>query len=190
MLKPNIDGAQKCEYSGTSYWPLTRDHPNALAERHAALRDALDDYFDRYRQDDHHDAAQETQQQQQLESEEQTQTASREADSAAAVSEEAADLDKASDRQAEVHLDRMNTMTAEQAGDRHSETYQRMTPEQLAQIELAANSPELAGVRGRQSLTFGSPTGQRTQAASHALGRAKSGKALTQGKVQEAGLSR
>ncbi len=22
---------------GTSYWPLTRDHPNALAERHAAL---------------------------------------------------------------------------------------------------------------------------------------------------------
>lgn len=175
---------------GINIEQINRDHPNALAERHAALRDALDDYFDRYRQDDHHDAAQETQQQQQLESEDQTQTASREADSAAAVTEEAADLDKASDRQAEAHLDRMNTMTAEQAGDRQPETYQRMTPEQLAQIERAANNPELAGVRGRQSLTFGSPTGQRTQAASQTLGRARSGRDLTQGKVQEAGLSR
>lgn len=175
---------------GINIEEINRDHPNAMAERHAALRDALDDYFDRYRQDDHHDAAQETQQQQQLESEDQTQTASREADSAAAVTEEATDLDKARDRQAEAHLDRMNTMTAEQAGDRHPETYQRMTPEQLAQIERAANNPELAGVRGRQSLTFGSPTGQRTQAASQALGRPRSGRALTQGKVQEAGLSR
>lgn len=175
---------------GINIEQINRDHPNALAERHAALRDALDDYFDRYRQDDHHDAAQETQQQQQMESEDQTQTASREADSAAAVSEEAADLDKASDRQAEAHLDRMNTMTAEQASDGNTEAYQRMTPEQLAQIERAANNPELVGVRGRQSLTFGSPTGQRTQAASQTLGRARSGKALAQGKVQEAGLSR
>lgn len=171
---------------GINIEQINRDHPNALAERHAALRDALDDYFDRHRQDAEHDA----QQQELATSTPEQGSAVPEQDRGQSVSEEGAELNEAQDRQAEVHQDRMNTMTQENAPAGAGQMYQRMSPQDLHRIEVAANNPGLAGVRGRQGLTFGSPTGQRTQAASAALGRVKTGRGAAQGRVQEAGLSR
>ena len=202
---------------GINLEAMNRAHPTSLADRHAALRDALDDYFDRQRLDaeaDTHLAAAETEQDRaagrddalDLETEgsqgadrespeqageaerAQAQKAEKEAD-AKSVDEDA-NLALAERYDAETQQDAAQAQTAAVEG-RETGLYQRVTEEQLQQIERHANAPQLALVRARQAACLPQPTSARVNSSAKAMKAKKpaaAGRGLGQG--QEAGLSR
>jgi hypothetical protein len=190
---------------------MNKDHPTSLVDRHAALRDALDDYFARQRLDaesDHALAPRPEQDQdatadadrdhqsgpvataQTSEADQAaSQNAEKEAD-AKAVDEEAHQV--LADRYgAEAGQDQKNAQAEEQSGGRSPHQYQRVTEAQLEQIERHANAPQLALVRARQAAGFPQPTTDRIAPGAKSIKAQKpvaAGRGLGQG--QEAGLSR
>lgn len=190
---------------------MNKDHPTALVDRHAALRDALDDYFARQRLDAESDQAlapevgrdHDTSQEEQLGVDAQPETAAQasEVDPAASQGakreadaksvDEDAHLALADRYGAETQQDQDNTQAEEQTGGRPPNEYQRVTGDQLEQIEQHANAPQLALVRARQAAGFPQPTAERI--AISATGIKASKPATTgrgRGQGQEAGLSR
>lgn len=188
---------------------MNKDHPTSLVDRHAALRDALDDYFARHRLDAETDQAlsptteQEQRRDNELGADTQpdtvtqtseadltaSQTAEKDAD-AKAVDEEA-HLALADRYGADAQQDRTNVQAEEQADARNPNQYQRVTDAQLEQIERHANAPQLALVRARQAAGFPQPTAERiTNSAGATRAKAPTAAGRGLGKGQEAGLSR
>lgn len=190
---------------------MNKDHPTSLVDRHAALRDALDDYFARQRLDVESDQAlasevdqeQDTNQEAQLgvdtpstataQANEVDPTASQKAEREAASKsvDEDAHLALADRYGDEAQQDQINAQAEEQAGGRPQNRYQRVTDDQLAQIERHANAPELALVRARQAAGFPQSTTDRIAASANGLKAANPTVAgRGRGQVQEAGVTR
>ncbi|QCU79580.1 hypothetical protein E7744_14750 (plasmid) [Citricoccus sp. SGAir0253] len=188
---------------------MNKDHPTSLVDRHAALRDALDDYFARQRLEAEADQALAPRSEQ-----DQDATADRENTSLPDTTAQTTEADQAASQKAEkqadakavdegahqvlagrygaeAQQDQVNAQTAEQTGGRDPGQYQRVTDAQLAQIERHANAPQLALVRARQAAGFPQPTADRIAAGAKSIKATKpvaAGRGLGQG--QEAGLSR
>lgn len=190
---------------------MNKDHPTSLVDRHAALRDALDDYFAAQRLDAEADQALASRPEQEqdptadaardresspdatVQPSEAGQAASQNAekDSDAKAVDEDAHLSLADQYGAEAQQDQAKTQAEEQNGGRSPQQYQRVTDAQLAQIERHANAPQLALVRARQAAGFPRPTTDRIASGAKSIKAtqpAAAGRGLSQG--QEAGLSR
>lgn len=190
---------------------MNKAHPTSLVDRHAALRDALDDYFAAQRLDAEADQAlvptAERDQDATAEADQDNATATdatvqtSEADQAASQTAEKEAEAKAVDEDthlglanrygAEARQDQVNTETEQATGGRDPGRYQRVTDAQLAQIEVHANAPQLALVRARQAAGFPQPTTDRITPSAKGIKATKpaaAGRGLGQG--QEAGLSR
>ncbi|MEW1982426.1 hypothetical protein AB0333_16085 [Citricoccus sp. NPDC079358] len=190
---------------------MNKDHPTSLVDRHAALRDALGDYFAAQRLDAEADRAltptieqeQDTTADADLEhvsdpditaqtseaGQAASQNAEKEAD-AKAVDEDA-HLALADRYGAETQQDQRNATVEEQTGGRDTGQYQRVTQAQLEQVERHANAPQLALVRARQAAGFPQPTTERIAPGAKSIKATKlatAGRGLGQG--QETGLSR
>jgi hypothetical protein len=190
---------------------MNKEHPSSLVDRHAALRDALDDYFARQRLDAESDQAlaPTAEQEQGADRDDElgaaassdTTAQTTEADQAASQKlEKEADAKAVDDEahwvladryEAETQQDQKNAQAEEQTGGRDPGQYQRVTDAQLAQIERHANAPQLALVRVRQAAGFPQPTTDRIGPGTKGIKATKpaaAGRGLGQG--QEAGLSR
>lgn len=188
---------------------MNKDHPTSLVDRHAALRDALDDYFSRQRLDAEADQAlaPRAEQEQSTDRDDElgavtpsdttaqtpvadqavSQKAAKEAD-AKAVDEDA-HLAMADRYGAEANQDQKNAETEQAADGRDPAHYQRVTNAQLAQIEQHANAPRLALVRARQAAGFPQPTTDRIAPGAKSIKSTKPA-AVGRGLGREAGLSR
>lgn len=222
---------------GINLEDINRDHPGSLVQRHAALRDAMDDYVARLRSDaeaatvdgpnerplagdreavaanvgdalkkqeeivnaeteqittvlptEERDTGQDNTENVEATTQTEADTAREEAqaepdaggateDRDALRGSEAAHLREASEAGDLAELDRRNADTEAQTGGREA----RMTPEQLRQIEIAANNPEHAQVRQRQVASFPEKAGSTPHAGVVQLERAK---AATRGQVR------
>lgn len=189
---------------------MNKDHPTSLVDRHAALRDALDDYFARQRLDAEADQAlapraeqeQSTDRDDELgavtpsdttaQTTETDQAASQkvEKEADAKAVDEDAHLAMADRYGAEARQDEANVRTEEQAGGRDPGQYQRVTDAQLAQIERHANTPELAGVRSQQGDFFPRSTAERIATNPSKTTKRPVSTAPAAGRSQETGLSR
>jgi hypothetical protein len=197
---------------GINLEAMNKDHPSSLVDRHAALRDALDDYFAAQRLDAEADQALAPTVEQEQDA---TADADREhtsgpdttvqtSEAVQAVSQKAekeADA-KAVDKDthlaladrygAEAQQDQLNALAnKEQTGGRSPHQYRRVTEAQLEQIERHANAPQLALVRARQAAAFPQPTADRIAPGAKSIKATKPAAAergLGQG--QEARLSR
>lgn len=190
---------------------MNKDHLTSLVDRHAALRDELDDYFDRQRLDAESNQAlaleagqdQNTDQEKQLGADPQPEAAAQtsEVDPAATQKAEREAASKSAGEDAhlaladrygdEVQQDQVYAHAEEQTGRRPQNQYQRVTDDQLEQIERHANAPQLALVRARQAAGFPQSTTERISSSaktSRATKPAATGRGLGQG--QEAGLTR
>lgn len=196
---------------GINLEAMNRDHPTSLVDRHAALRDALDDYFARQRLDAEADQAlapkPEQDQDATIDAEQEntfppdTTVQTTEADRAASQKlekeadaktvDEDAHLAMSDLYGAEAQRDQVSAEAEQATGARGPGQYQRVTDAQLAQIELHANAPQLALVRARQAAGFPQPTTDRIAPSAKGIKATKpaaAGRGLGQG--QEAGLSR
>ncbi|MEV4902834.1 hypothetical protein AB0K08_16025 [Citricoccus sp. NPDC055426] len=196
---------------GINIESMNKDHPTSLVGRHAALRDALDDYFARQRLDAESDQAlapevgqdQDTNREAQLGADAQPEATAQanEVDQAASQGAERAAASKSVDEDAHLALadrygaesqqDQVNAQAEEQTGGRAPHQYQRVTDAQLEQIERHANAPQLALVRARQAAGFPQSTADRIASSTKGIKATKpaaTGHGLGQG--QEAGLSR
>jgi hypothetical protein len=188
---------------------MNKDHPTSLVDRHAALRDALDDYFARQRLDAESDQAlaptaeqdQDTAADRENASLPDTTAQTSEADQVASQNaekeadaktvDEDARLALADRYDAEAQQDQTNATAEEQIGERSPHQYRRVTEAQLEQIERHANAPQLALVRARQAAGFPQPSAERITTSATAIKTKKpaaTGRGPGQG--QEAGLSR
>lgn len=189
---------------------MNKDHPTTLVDRHAALRDALDDYFARQRLDAEadHALAPRAEQEQSTDRDDElgavtpsdataqttdadqaaSQKAEREAD-AKAVDEDA-HLALADRYGSEAQQDEVHAQAEEQTGGRLSNQYQRVTDAQLAQIERHANTPELATVRSQQADFFPRSTAERIAANPAKTTKKPASAASAAGRSQETGVSR
>lgn len=189
---------------------MNKDHPTSLVDRHAALRDALDDYFGRQRLDAEADQAlapaatqdQETDRDEQPGTDSQLDASAQPSEADQAVSQaavKAADA-KAVDEDAHLALadrygseaqqDQVHARAEEETGGRLSNQYQRVTDAQLAQIERHANTPELAIVRSQQADFFPRSTAERIATNPAKATKRPVSTAPTAGRSQETGVSR
>lgn len=105
-----MDGADRIRNQfGINIEDINRDHPTAPADRHAALRDALDDYFASHRLDAESDETQKTDHDQNVAGEKAAQVTQLEERADAELVEEAANLNLAEDAGAEIAQDQKNT---------------------------------------------------------------------------------
>jgi hypothetical protein len=185
---------------------MNKDHPTSLVDRHAALRDALDDYFARQRLDVEADQAlaATAEQPQDTAADADRENASApdttvqpsEADQAASHKAEKEAGAKAVDEDAHQVLADRSGAEAQQghesttAGGRGSGQYQRVTEAQLAQIERHANTPELAGVRSQQGDFFPRSTAERIATNPSKTANKPAASAAAAGRNQETGLNR
>lgn len=189
---------------------MNKDHPTTLVDRHAALRDALDDYFARQRLDAEadHALAPRAEQEQSTDRDDElgavtpsdataqttdadqaaSQKAEREAD-AKAVDEDA-HLALADRYGSEAQQDEVHAQAEEQTGGRLSNQYQRVTDAQLAQIERHANTPELATVRSQQADFFPRSTAERIATNPAKTTTRPVSNAASAGRSQETGVTR
>ncbi|WMY80009.1 hypothetical protein [Citricoccus sp. I39-566] len=189
---------------------MNKDHPSSLVDRHAALRDALDDYFARQRLDAEADQAlaPTTGQDQDIAADADrentslpdataqtseadraaSQKAEREAD-ATAVDEDA-HLALAGRYGAETQQDQKNAEAEQATGGRSPYRYERVTEAQLAQIERHANTPELADVRAQQADFFPRSTTERIATTPSKAAKKPASAAPAAGRGQETGVSR
>jgi hypothetical protein len=189
---------------------VNKDHPTSLVDRHAALRDALNDYFARQRLDaeaDHAMAPKATQKQDtdrddqlgsdtapdavaQTSEADQDASHAAEKDAAATAVDEDTHLALADRYGAEVQQHRMNATAEEARGGRSPHRYERVTDAQLAQIERHANIPELATVRAQQGDFFPRLTAERIATNPSKTAKKPAGAAPATGRGQETGASR
>lgn len=157
---------------GINLEEINRDHPTALGDRHAALRDELDSYFQR--QGVQHEQSPEPialDPTFQLEAQDQP-TIERDAATfigpAVSVDQEAgrlirseqASAAKADQYHAENQQDKKHALTETVTGGRESQAYQRVTPQQYEALRNTT-SEWLADARHRQGLMFAKSTQDR-----------------------------
>lgn len=188
---------------------MNRDHPNSLEARHHALRDALDDYFNKARAETDADQARVDAQREtaapevaaapaESEAEQTTEKAAAaapvEQDQNAEVAEatgradqaqqsETANLAAADKAGSEAHQDREHARSEEATGGRHPESYTRVSKQELSEIQKL--DPALVAVRARQARDFPmsaqtAATGKGVTGPTPARGATK-----TQNKAQE-----
>ncbi|GAA1139821.1 hypothetical protein [Nesterenkonia lutea] len=182
---------------------MNRDHPNSLEDRHHALRDALDDHFNRARVEADADqtridaqretavpevaaaeiAPAETEAEQPAENTqaaapaEQTAEVNEATDRAAeAQSSESANLATADRAGSETHQDQEHARSEEATGGRQPEPYTRVSKQELNEIQKL--DPALAAVRQRQAQAF------PVSAQSAATGTGKTGPTPARGAVK------
>ncbi|XKH55147.1 hypothetical protein LG284_16605 (plasmid) [Citricoccus nitrophenolicus] len=192
---------------------MNRDHPTSLVDRHAALRDALDDYFARQRLDAEADQALTPKVEQDQDT---TADADRDNASAPDATVETSEADRAASQKAEresgakavdedahqvladrygaeAQQDQVNAESAQaegQTGSRSPSRYERVTDAQLAQIERHANTPELAGVRSQQGDFFPRSTAERIATTPSKRANKPATTTPAAGRSQETGVSR
>lgn len=194
---------------GINVEKMNRDHPNSLEDRHHALRDALDDHFNRARAETDADQARINAQRESAAPEvasAEVSSADHEAQQpaekveAAATSDQSADVKSAEDRAAEARVsetanlaaadragsevkqDREHARAEEATGGRAPERYTRVSKQELSEIQKL--DPALVAVRQRQAQDFPmsaqkAATGQGSTGPTPARGAVK-----TQGKDQ------
>lgn len=191
---------------GINLEAINKDHPTSLVGRHAALRDALDDYFARQRLDAEADQALAPKAEQERDADRDEElgaaappdTAAQpgEADQAAGQKAEREADAKAVDEASHLALVDRYGAEAQQgqesttAGGRALRQYQRVTEAQLAQIERHANTPELAGVRAQQADFFPRSTTERIATAPSRTAKKPAVFTASAGRGQETGVSR
>lgn len=161
---------------------MNRDHPNSLEARHHALRDALDDYFNKARAETDADQARVNAQRETaapevaaapVESEAEQaneETTEKAAAAAPAEQEQTGEVKEATDRAdqaqksetanlaaadragSEVHQDREHARSEEVTGGRNPESYTRVSKQELTEIQKL--DPALVAVRQRQARDF------------------------------------
>ncbi|MBO0596767.1 hypothetical protein I2485_14945 [Nesterenkonia sp. E16_7] len=197
---------------GINVEQMNRDHPNSLEDRHHALRDALDDYFDRARADVDADQARidaqrdgaapevaaaeiapaENDAEQPAEKaaaaapveQEQTPEGKEASDRAAeAQKSETENLAEADRAGAEAHQDREHARSEEATGGRQPEPYARVTKQELDEIQKL--DPALVAVRQRQAQAFPMSAQTAVTGKGNTGPTPARGAAKTQNKVQE-----
>lgn len=178
---------------GINVEDMNRDHPTSPEDRHAALREALDDYFAR--------TGLEVEQQQAASAGQDAAEAGNEPE-ATIEHDRAEDLGAQADRAgasdsallaeadrtgAEAHQDQEHARAEEAAGGRQPQPYSRTSEAELAKV--AAVDPAAARARRESAAAIGQSTHQRTN-RTYQHGRPGSMPGKGQGKVQDVEVTR
>lgn len=158
---------------GINIEQMNHDHPTSLMDRHHALRDALDDYFNRQQMDAEPDQARghkstaingET-----------GQDPNAETAAAHARNDIKGPLAEAQQHTSEARKEAAHTRAEEATGGRHSHLYRRTSDANLATVE--ASSPQAASVRSRTRQNFPQSPKQRIfSTGGPSAGKATSGR--------------